>query len=331
MEQARGDVLTDGKFTLAGEGNLYMEADFGVPANHFVSPGIRGPQWRLRRSSRTLRAWIAVYVATNGFRPGGFVCSETTLGYMLQSAEIRTLASSLVGAPSIVSEAQLAAVLPSRSGCRSCCSPTTRRSTSTGTSTPGPPGGTGHLRAAEPSPTSAIPAGRHRDVPELVNSREADLSFLRGARHRRRRREVRPALPRVHLRRRGSACRSSRTRSSSWSGTCTDGQADSTPTSTSSTRPTRASSRAGPAPSAPTTRCPTGRSRRSSTRTCGPTARTSRTKSTTTEVADLRRRLADAEAKLAEQAPAGSKSRRATAPAPAADRGRRTPRRTASR
>jgi hypothetical protein len=39
MEQARGDVLTDGKFTLAGEGGLYLEADFGVPAGNFVAPG----------------------------------------------------------------------------------------------------------------------------------------------------------------------------------------------------------------------------------------------------------------------------------------------------
>jgi hypothetical protein len=39
MEQARGDVLTDGKFTLAGEGGLYMEADYGVPANAPRVPG----------------------------------------------------------------------------------------------------------------------------------------------------------------------------------------------------------------------------------------------------------------------------------------------------
>jgi hypothetical protein len=32
MELARGDVLTDGKFTLAGEGGLTLEADYGVPA-----------------------------------------------------------------------------------------------------------------------------------------------------------------------------------------------------------------------------------------------------------------------------------------------------------
>jgi len=34
MEQARGDVLMDGKFTLSGEGGLTMEADFGVPAGN---------------------------------------------------------------------------------------------------------------------------------------------------------------------------------------------------------------------------------------------------------------------------------------------------------
>jgi hypothetical protein len=39
MEQARGDVLTDGKFTLAGEGGLTMEADYGVPGGHIVTPG----------------------------------------------------------------------------------------------------------------------------------------------------------------------------------------------------------------------------------------------------------------------------------------------------
>jgi hypothetical protein len=33
MEQARGDVLTDGKLTFAGEGQLTMEADYGVPGD----------------------------------------------------------------------------------------------------------------------------------------------------------------------------------------------------------------------------------------------------------------------------------------------------------
>jgi hypothetical protein len=55
MEQARGDVLTDGKFTLAGEGGLYMEADYGVPGNHIVARAPCGRPPRPRRSSRTSR------------------------------------------------------------------------------------------------------------------------------------------------------------------------------------------------------------------------------------------------------------------------------------
>ncbi len=38
MELARAQVLTTGKFTLAGEGRLNLEADFGVPAANFVTP-----------------------------------------------------------------------------------------------------------------------------------------------------------------------------------------------------------------------------------------------------------------------------------------------------
>jgi hypothetical protein len=111
MEQARGDVLTDGKFTLTGEGGLFMEADYGVPAGNFVAPGTLWSTVATATIVQNMRAWIDAYVAVNGFRPGGFVTSERVLGYMLQNAEIRTLASSLIGAPALVGEAQLSAVL----------------------------------------------------------------------------------------------------------------------------------------------------------------------------------------------------------------------------
>lgn len=107
MEQARGDVLTDGKFTLAGEGGLYLEADFGVPANHQVSPGT---PWSTVASATIIAnetAWVDVYVATNGFAPGGQVVSRKTLNYMLQNAEIRTLAASLSGTPSLITRPAL--------------------------------------------------------------------------------------------------------------------------------------------------------------------------------------------------------------------------------
>jgi hypothetical protein len=111
MEQARGDVLVDGKFTLAGEGGLYMEADYGIPATHLVSPGT---PWSTTASATIIAnesAWIDVYVATNGFAPGGQITSRRVLNYMLQNAELRTLAASLSGTPSLITRPALDAAL----------------------------------------------------------------------------------------------------------------------------------------------------------------------------------------------------------------------------
>lgn len=111
MEQARGDVLTDGKFTLAGEGGLFMEADYGVPAGHIVAPGTLWSNTASATIIANITTWVNTYVATNGFRPGGMMLSTTGLNYMLQNAEIRTLAASLAGTPSIVTRNALNNVL----------------------------------------------------------------------------------------------------------------------------------------------------------------------------------------------------------------------------
>lgn len=111
MEQARGDVLTDGKFTLSGEGGLFLEADFGVPAGHIVAPGTPWTTLASATIIANLTAWVDVYVATNGFAPGGFATSRRVVNLMLQNAEIRTLAASMSGTPSLVTRAALANVL----------------------------------------------------------------------------------------------------------------------------------------------------------------------------------------------------------------------------
>lgn len=111
MEQARGDVLTDGKFTLTGEGGLVMEADYGVPAAHFVAPGTL---WTNTGSATIIAnesTWIDVYVATNGFAPGGQWVSRRILNLMLQNSELRSLAASLSGTPSLVTRPALDAAL----------------------------------------------------------------------------------------------------------------------------------------------------------------------------------------------------------------------------
>lgn len=111
MEQARGDVLVDGKFTLAGEGGLTMEADYGVPANHIVAPGILWSSTGTATIIANVSAWVDVYVATNGFAPGGMVVSRRILNYMLQNAELRTLAASLSGTPGLITRPALDAAL----------------------------------------------------------------------------------------------------------------------------------------------------------------------------------------------------------------------------
>jgi hypothetical protein len=111
MEQARGDVLTDGKFTLAGEGNLTMEADFGVPGNHIVAPGTLWSTVATATVIANLTDWVNVYVATNGSRPTGMIVSTRVMNFMLQNAEIRSLAASLAGAPGLVTRPALDATL----------------------------------------------------------------------------------------------------------------------------------------------------------------------------------------------------------------------------
>jgi hypothetical protein len=111
MEQARGDVLTDGKFTLAGEGGLYMEADYGVPGGNIVAPGTLWSTVATATVVSDISTWTNAYIALNGFAPGGFITSTRVRNYMLQNAEFRTYLSSQVGTPALVTPAQVDSVL----------------------------------------------------------------------------------------------------------------------------------------------------------------------------------------------------------------------------
>lgn len=111
MEQARGDVLVDGKFTLAGEGGLFLEADFGVPGGNFVAPGTLWSNTAAATIIANLTTWKQAYIDLNGFAPGGMVTSTRVLNYMLQNAELRTLNASLVGTPGLINRPTLDSAL----------------------------------------------------------------------------------------------------------------------------------------------------------------------------------------------------------------------------
>lgn len=114
MEQARGDVLTDGKFTLAGEGGLTIEADYGVPAGNFVAPV--GADWDDTGSADIIgdeNAWINAYIALNGYAPGGQWISRQTLNQMLSNSGLRTATGTVLGASSLLTRGTLDAVVAS--------------------------------------------------------------------------------------------------------------------------------------------------------------------------------------------------------------------------
>lgn len=111
VELARGDLLQDGKVTIT-ENGLAIEADFGVPGGNIVTAATL---WTNPAADMLgdLRTWSQAYLNTNGFKPGGFVCSEVVLYNMLANTALKNLYSSTVGAPSILSIDQLTTVMRS--------------------------------------------------------------------------------------------------------------------------------------------------------------------------------------------------------------------------
>lgn len=111
LELARGQVLTTGKLTITNENNLFIEADFGVPSEHFVDSTTAWSDVENATIIADITAAVDVYVDTNGFAPIGMIVSRKTLNLMLRNAEIRSLAQSLGGVPSLVTRSTLDGVL----------------------------------------------------------------------------------------------------------------------------------------------------------------------------------------------------------------------------
>lgn len=105
VELMRGDLLADGKVTLAELGGL--EADFGVPGTHIVSAATVWTDTANANILSDLRAWNQVYRESNGFSFGGMILSEDILYAMATNQAIRDLWSNIGGAPSVVTLDQL--------------------------------------------------------------------------------------------------------------------------------------------------------------------------------------------------------------------------------
>lgn len=92
MELARGDVLTDFKFTMMG-GNgepSGLEANFGAPAGHTGAPAVLWTAANLATMTplSDLVAWRDVLLASGGGRPDTLLMANTRASVVQRSAEI---------------------------------------------------------------------------------------------------------------------------------------------------------------------------------------------------------------------------------------------------
>ena len=87
LEQAIGDVLTDGKITI-DENGFRSQADFGVPANQIVNAGTAWTDTTNATVLTNLTAWIDVMVANGAMRPGAIRTSTAVVRLMQRNKEI---------------------------------------------------------------------------------------------------------------------------------------------------------------------------------------------------------------------------------------------------
>lgn len=87
MQLAKGDVLTDGKFSLVGENGLTLDADFGLASSHKPTAGTL---WSDHTNSTPLddeNLWIAQMVADGGGRPTLATTSLAVLNHLRANAQ----------------------------------------------------------------------------------------------------------------------------------------------------------------------------------------------------------------------------------------------------
>ncbi|TDD54582.1 phage capsid protein [Nonomuraea terrae] len=109
MELARGDALVNGKVTIS-ENGLMVEADFGRSGSMSVAPGTLWSDLATATPLTDLLAWRETYISTNGELPGAIVTSTRVLNYLLRNAEIRALAATAIGTPTLVAPGMLTQV-----------------------------------------------------------------------------------------------------------------------------------------------------------------------------------------------------------------------------
>lgn len=101
LEYERGYAIENAALLIDDETGFKQTGDWGRDPSHEVTAG---DFWTEETADpiEDLIAWKEQYVATNGFAPGSILTSTRVLTVLQRHASLRVLASSLAGAPQIV-------------------------------------------------------------------------------------------------------------------------------------------------------------------------------------------------------------------------------------
>lgn len=113
IEQAWGDVLTDGKLTI-NENGFQGEADFGVPGSQIVAPS--GALWSNTAAAVPLtdiQAWTDAYVAANGVAPATFQTSLAVMRLLQSNTQVINAVHGAAAGRTFVTLTELTNVLAS--------------------------------------------------------------------------------------------------------------------------------------------------------------------------------------------------------------------------
>lgn len=114
MEMARGQVLSTGKFTLAGENGLTVEADFGVASSHKPTAAVEWDDYENAVPLGDLRTWADLFADDAGESPAYVLTSRTAIGHIMRCKSVTSqFVNGAGGTVSFVTRAQLAQLLAS--------------------------------------------------------------------------------------------------------------------------------------------------------------------------------------------------------------------------
>lgn len=179
LEQAWGDVLTDGKLTI-NENGFQGEADFGVPSEHVETAATVWTDTANADILTELTDWVDVYVATNGTRPGSIRTSLRVQRLMQRNAEIINAVHGSAAGRTNVTLADLNALLQSE-GLPTLEEPYDTRVDVDGTSTRVVADDRLVMTPANLADLGYTAMGVSATALELVNSGASDLSFENAA------------------------------------------------------------------------------------------------------------------------------------------------------